>query len=146
VDVIAIFIIVSFFSWREATATNLVLCYELKPALDQVIHHCAYCFSFGPVIDFNPHLLKSHERPHAYPTDNNCMSAALVKKVYRRLTPALNVRWILHHGYVTDFTVFHVYQSENLAVSEVPGPHGFKPAGMHGWNCYCLLHVMLSPV
>jgi len=75
--------------------------------------------AFRTVINIDPHLLESHEWPHADSTHDQGVCLTLVEQIDRRLTPALVVGRILHHGNIADFSVFDAYQGKSIAMAEV---------------------------
>jgi len=125
----AIFIILSGKLELEGASTaNLIFSNQLKLPFQQMIYHGADSLSFGPVINLDPHLLESHERPHAYAANDNGVRPTLVEQCYRPLAASLNMRRILHHRNILNFPVFNVNQGKDLAMTEVPRPQRVKTA------------------
>ena len=100
--------------------------------LEQMVNDSLHRLAFRTVIDLDPHLLKSHERPHAYSAHDQGIGPALVEQVYRTLASSLHVGRVLDHGHVVDLSVLHVYKSKNVTMPEVPCTHRFESSRLHG--------------
>jgi hypothetical protein len=130
----------------ETTAADLMLSYQLKLSLNELSNHRADGFAFRAEIDIDAHLPESHERSHTNAANDDRMRAIAMEKVDGRGTATLLMGGIIEDAYVPNFAVFDVNESKHLTVAEMSRPHGFQSARIHGWNCYCLLHTLLSPV
>jgi hypothetical protein len=104
---------------EPATTADFMFLYQTKLPLDQMLNNGSHCFTFRAVIDINSRLAKPHERPHADPPNYESVRTALLQQIHWGLTSALLVRRIVHHRNITDFSVFDVYQSKNIAMPEV---------------------------
>jgi len=113
-----------------SASAHLVFGDKLKLSLQQLIHDCSYGFPLGPVIHFDPHLLKSHKGAHSDAADNDCVCAVSVEKIYRRRTSSLHMRGILKYRNLADFAVFSVNKGKDFTVTEVSRPHSIQAAGV----------------
>ena len=103
-----------------APSAHLVFLYQFQPPFKEVINDGSHCFTFRAVIDIYANLPESHERPHADSSNYQDICSILLEQINRRLTSALLVRRIMHHGNVANFSVLDMYQRKDIAMPEVP--------------------------
>jgi hypothetical protein len=102
-----------------ASTANLVRLYQFQLALEEMVNNRTYRLTFRTVVNFDSHLLKSHQRPHAYSTHYQGIRLTLVEQVHRGLASSLCMGRIIDNGYVADLSVLNEYQSENVTMTKV---------------------------